>query len=125
MSALDLPQASYIYAVQRADGLIKFGHTINLRRRFFKLRVEYGETLRPLGYLLGSLQQERALHEILGEARSYREWFKPTQFVLDVVGIMSFLPDDIGERRWSEKRIAAKAVKAPELLWGMLAGATA
>lgn len=69
---------SYIYFVERADGLIKIGRSVNPLVRFAALRREHGE-LTPRGYIRESeLVTEHILHHKFASCRVTGEWFRLT-----------------------------------------------
>jgi hypothetical protein len=81
-SAFD-ERAPVVYVLQRADGLIKIGTTVQLRQRMQTLMKMYGP-LEVLAVLQGSYVEEHALHarfaDHLAEAR---EWFHPHPDIID------------------------------------------
>lgn len=60
-----------IYVVAMSKGRIKIGHSIAVGRRVEELRLNYGyKRCRLLGFIPGTIEQERALHRLLVPARS-------------------------------------------------------
>lgn len=77
------PAPSIVYAVQRADGLIKIGTTTKPRLRMRALEAGYG----PLDVLIvvdGGYEEEAALHrKFASHLAEGREWFYPAPPVLE------------------------------------------
>lgn len=72
-----------IYAIQCADGLIKIGHTGNLKHRRSQHGVAFGAIL---AVIPGSYDDEQALHKQLQQhVAKGREYYHPTPEVLDFV----------------------------------------
>lgn len=72
-----------VYAMRVADGVIKIGHTANIAWRIYNLHGEI------LGFTIGSLADEQALHAALSAHIHHgREWYHPTPEVLAVVAEM-------------------------------------
>lgn len=74
---------SCVYFIQAvAGGLIKIGHTNNLRIRLQKIRLMNAAPLTLLGTLLGTFETEQALHLKFSAARAHGEWFQLTDDLL-------------------------------------------
>lgn len=67
---------SYIYAIEAETGLIKIGHTRELRSRLSELRANNCAALKPLGYARGTREQEADLHRLLASEHVRGEWFR-------------------------------------------------
>jgi hypothetical protein len=85
----------WVYAVRRANGDIKIGHTYNLSIRMSALRQKHG-AIEILGVTPGSEITEGRIHERFAEHRirppkngrgqsPISDWFTPTPELLDFV----------------------------------------
>jgi hypothetical protein len=75
-----------LYAIRLPDGIIKIGHTADIknRRKFFGAKPED-----ILAVLPGTYEQEQELHRQLKPSRARGwEYYHPTEQVLDVVNAM-------------------------------------
>jgi superfamily I DNA and/or RNA helicase len=93
-----------VYFIRHTQtGLIKIGHAVSVKRRMSELQTMYGSRLAYLGSLLGSLTDERALHEKYAQWRinsvaagkPAREWFIPTALL---IADIKLLCDDFDSR---------------------------
>lgn len=76
---------SVVYVVQRDDGLIKIGTTVQYRTRMGALRSAYGE-LTVLAVMPGGYPEEAQLHRTFAaHLAEGREWFHPAPVLLDWV----------------------------------------
>lgn len=79
--------AQHVYFFQRGeDGPIKIGASNDLARRFREIQTGCAEPLRVLGVVvLGGRQMEQRLHTMFAVDRLHGEWFRPTQFLYEVI----------------------------------------
>jgi hypothetical protein len=111
---------SVVYFVQAgASGPIKIGMAADLAQRITILQCGSPEPLVALATAPGGWEEERQLHRRLAAHRHSREWFKPTQAVLDVVaeakaGTLQFA--EPGNRSHSEIMDAVGASNVASLL---------
>jgi hypothetical protein len=72
----------YVYIVQGVKtGLVKIGHTANIKHRFGQLQAGSPDTLRllkVLGPIRDAHRIEQALHQAFAEQRKHGEWFVPS-----------------------------------------------
>jgi hypothetical protein len=73
-----------IYAVRRADGLIKIGYSCEIATRLKNLAKSHGP-LDVIRVVNGTLRRERAIHNALKAHNEFGEWFRPTAEVLDYI----------------------------------------
>lgn len=75
-----------IYFIQQGHfGPIKIGYSTNTASRFSALKTATHAHLRFLGEIAGSQSDERRLHEKFAAHRIRREWFTPTQDLIDYI----------------------------------------
>lgn len=75
-----------IYFIQQGHtGPIKIGFSKNPGARIRELQTSHHAQLRMLGEIDGSLNDERRLHEKFANHRIRREWFAPTQDLMDYI----------------------------------------
>lgn len=76
-----------IYFIQAGeDGPVKIGFAktvVGVHRRLAGFQTSHHETLRLLGYLEGSREDEATLHRVFADARVRGEWFSPVPDLLD------------------------------------------
>ena len=77
---------SWIYFVQRGDGLIKIGFSSDPRTRLQTLTGEHG-VLRSLLLVSGGRAEEREFHDRFSTHRVTGEWFRTHEEVLDFIFI--------------------------------------
>lgn len=89
-----------IYFLQRGeDGLIKIGFTDrNARRRRSEVQVGCPEKIRVLAEVLGTLDEEQALHKQFESARVRGEWFEPVPELLELINAIVF--DGVSIQSW-------------------------
>lgn len=82
-----------VYAALTPKGLIKFGFTTNLAERRESL-VRRDGVVEILGFRLGSLEDEQALHKSLAPHLHHgREWYHPHP---DVIGVVNEMREPLG-----------------------------
>ena len=78
-----------VYAVRLNDGCIKIGSTTNLYQRIASLGTSNASAVELLAFTPGRLFEEALIHDALGNSLARgREYYHPTQEVLDVVNEM-------------------------------------
>lgn len=82
--AADLP--AVIYAFRCDDGAVKIGFSTRLAKRRATLKFSWADLL---GFMPGTIEQERELHKRLVRSRQRGgEYYRPTNEVLDVIDEM-------------------------------------
>lgn len=74
-----------VYFIQRSEGPIKIGFSINPRIRLHQLRGGAASKLTLLAAMPGTRGDERALHARFASVRVHREWFQPVPELLELV----------------------------------------
>jgi hypothetical protein len=75
-----------IYFIQQGQfGPIKIGYSTNPEQRFAAIKTSHHAHLRLLGEIEGSEKDERRLHEKFAPHRIRREWFAPSQDLIDYI----------------------------------------
>jgi hypothetical protein len=67
-------EPSFVYFID-AGTLIKIGVTKNIERRFATLRTASPVQITLIGFIAGTEQKEKELHERFSSCRSHGEWF--------------------------------------------------
>lgn len=76
---------SYLYALRRADGLVKIGYTTDVRHRVSAHAREHGK-LKILAVVGGTWEEEGQIHVRLRPHRAHaHEWYHPVPEVMAVV----------------------------------------
>jgi hypothetical protein len=75
---------SMVYFLQRQDGLIKIGRSVNVQKRIVALECSAGPLV-LLASIPGGVRVEAKLHERFEEARKFGEWFQPTPGLLALI----------------------------------------
>jgi hypothetical protein len=74
-----------VYFVRHLDtGAIKIGKSVNPERRLDTLKTMFGGRMELLGHIVGE-SGETTLHLLLDRWALGKEWFQPSEQVLDVV----------------------------------------
>ena len=83
----DVSEKGSIYFLQVADsGPVKIGFTTKpIKQRIMRLQVSSPEKLVLLGYIKGSIEQEKKLHERFTNLKLHNEWYEPGDNLLKVV----------------------------------------
>jgi hypothetical protein len=75
-----------IYFIQQGHfGPIKIGYSKNPQSRIGELQTAHHARLRFLGEIEGGISDERRLHEKFAAHRIRREWFAPSQDLIDYI----------------------------------------
>lgn len=75
-----------VYAIQSKNlKHVKIGYTTDINQRLSSLQGGSSDELKIIGCWLGTVQDERQLHEQLRRWRIHREWFQDSEDVLKVV----------------------------------------
>ncbi len=90
-----------VYVVQASNGLLKFGHTRKLQKRFWAMQGLAPDPLRLVAFADGDKHVEQLLHSMLGASRHHGEWFSPTKQVLSAVASFERLARDFYLQRYS------------------------
>jgi hypothetical protein len=81
LPAVDLPDGSPpfgVYFIQgRITGLVKIGHSTDVRHRVRSLQTGSPDILRVLAVVPGGVARERLYHGDLAPHRAHGEWFRP------------------------------------------------
>lgn len=72
------------FARDNATGLIKVGHSTDVRTRIENLRYAHGD-VELLASCFGNRAVEGRFHALLVEDHDHSEWFRPTERVMAVV----------------------------------------
>ncbi len=81
-------EGSFIYFLRAANGLVKIGCTLELRKRVMALRCNSPIDLELIGFAVGGFRLEQALHAVLRETRSHGEWFHPSHRLFSAMSEM-------------------------------------
>lgn len=73
-----------VYFLEREDGAIKIGTTVDFNKRLYALVLEHGK-LRVLGLISGSYQKETDLHQRFSSVKIKGEWFEACQELFDFI----------------------------------------
>lgn len=65
----------YIYAIEAANGFVKIGWSKYPEVRLSHVRSHATHPCEMVGYVEGTVEHERALHEMLRNERHYGEWY--------------------------------------------------
>ena len=83
---------SIIYFIQRSNGDVKIGTTINVNKRLVKLRSEHG-TIELLGIIEGGQAKEKILHWCLSDFQADGEWFAMSPTIKSIIGKYATMPN--------------------------------
>ena len=70
--------AGFVYFIADEDGYIKIGHASSVPSRIASLQTATRHHLRLIGFIPGTLADERALHAKFASSHVRGEWFAPT-----------------------------------------------
>ena len=71
------------------DGPIKIGWSCEVNRRLQELQTANAARLVLLGFIPGTMEDERAWHARHATERLEAEWFRPSQALLDAIAKVS------------------------------------
>jgi len=84
---------SVIYFVQRQNGDVKIGKTVNLDARLRAISYEHGD-IKLLGVINGGVTKERIIHWCFSDINVYGEWFKLTPGIKKIISKYCFIPEN-------------------------------
>lgn len=81
-----LGDAEVVYFIECAvGGAIKIGTSRRVGERLLELQAGCPFLLRLIATMPGGREEERVLHQRFASARMYREWFEPTEVLLQFI----------------------------------------
>lgn len=79
--------SGFIYAVDAGE-ICKIGWSSNPHRRLSNIKTDNPAVIGLIGYVAGTIQEERALHRQLEPHRVAREWYRREGAVAEFVGTL-------------------------------------
>ena len=111
----------FVYAIESSD-LVKIGFSRNPKIRLSTIRGLCSEPCKLLGFVRGTLDDERELHALLGSERRSGEWFCKGKLVSHFLSMLPRHSFDTAEDRC---RASAALNITPVALAKQMAGGTA
>lgn len=76
----------FVYFIEAEEtGLVKIGHAANPESRMKSIQGMSPAKLRLIGYMPGSIADEKALHARFATDRSHGEWFRHSRQISDYI----------------------------------------
>ena len=115
----------FVYFVQRMDTCeVKVGFSAILTHRLWRIADDEGAEIRVLGVIPGTYELEQELHKHFAGARVRgREWYFPSQEIMEYVEAHTNQPDDpYGEERGrkaagEDSDTGSRCVSLADMLW--------
>lgn len=76
---------SFVYFIQRADGLVKIGFSCSPSLRLSQLKTQHGCDMTLLATTQGARLREKELHETFTHDRIVGEWFEPSDQLMKFI----------------------------------------
>ena len=85
LTAIEPPEAAGVYAVADEHWRIKIGRAENIAKRFHALQCANAEKLQLLAVLSKRPEDESDIHKRFKNSRIRREWFSPSQALVNAI----------------------------------------